>query len=97
MSPATTNGEGAAGASKATKNNIGVFTNPKHDLWVAEATPSSESVQQGQDLKPGEVTIAVRSTGICGYVLILPGKLAALAMPSTHSVEFRLTNMPPLR
>ena len=48
------------------KQNIGVYTNPKHDLWVAEASPSVESVQAGTDLKPGEVTIAVRTTGICG-------------------------------
>ncbi|BDD57472.1 L-arabinitol 4-dehydrogenase [Monascus purpureus] len=48
------------------KKNIGVFTNPKHDLWVAEATPSVEDVKSGKGLKPGEVTIEVRSTGICG-------------------------------
>ncbi|KAL2002774.1 hypothetical protein VTN02DRAFT_5992 [Thermoascus thermophilus] len=48
------------------KPNIGVFTNPKHDLWVAEATPSLDDVQSGKGLKPGEVTVEVRSTGICG-------------------------------
>ncbi|PGH26491.1 hypothetical protein AJ80_01805 [Polytolypa hystricis UAMH7299] len=47
--------------------NIGVYTNPNHDLWIADATPSLEDVQKGgEDLKPGEVTIEVRSTGICG-------------------------------
>ena len=48
------------------KRNIGVFTNPKHDLWISDTTPNVDSVQSGADLKPGEVTIAVRSTGICG-------------------------------
>ena len=48
------------------KSNIGVFTNPKHDLWVAEAKPSLEDVQEAKDLKEGEVYVAVKSTGICG-------------------------------
>ena len=56
------------GDVKSLKPNIGVFTNPKHDLWVSETTPSVESVKSGDDLKPGEVTVAIRSTGICGYV-----------------------------
>ncbi|KAH9863661.1 hypothetical protein J1614_009593 [Plenodomus biglobosus] len=49
-----------------TKANIGVYTNPAHDLWVAEADPSLEEVQNGGDLKPGEVLVNVKSTGICG-------------------------------
>ncbi|KAI8955089.1 GroES-like protein [Xylaria longipes] len=49
-----------------TKANIGIFTNPKHDLWISEAEPTVESVQKGGDLKHGEVTIAIKSTGICG-------------------------------
>jgi L-iditol 2-dehydrogenase len=49
-----------------TKANIGVYTNPEHDLWVAEAEPSLESVQKGGDLKVGEVLLNVKSTGICG-------------------------------
>jgi len=52
------------------KANIGVFTNTNHDLWVAEAQPSLEDVQSGKGLKPGEVTVEVRSTGICGYAFI---------------------------
>ena len=51
---------------QATKANIGVYTNPAHDLWVAEAEPSLEEVQRGGDLKPGEVLLNVKSTGICG-------------------------------
>lgn len=46
--------------------NIGVYTNPEHKLWVGEAQPSLESVQSGSDLKEGEVTIGIKSTGICG-------------------------------
>ncbi|KAI9044040.1 NAD(P)-dependent alcohol dehydrogenase [Aspergillus affinis] len=55
-----------ASATVIDKPNIGVFTNTKHDLWIAESTPSLEQVKSGQGLKPGEVTVEVRSTGICG-------------------------------
>ncbi|RAL05443.1 NAD(P)-dependent alcohol dehydrogenase [Aspergillus ibericus CBS 121593] len=55
-----------ATATVLEKANIGVFTNTKHDLWVAEAKPTLEEVKSGEALKPGEVTIEVRSTGICG-------------------------------
>ncbi|EFX05910.1 xylitol dehydrogenase [Grosmannia clavigera kw1407] len=48
------------------KPNIGVYTNTKHELWIAPAEPSLETVQAAGGLKPGEVTVAIRSTGICG-------------------------------
>ncbi|CAL3972122.1 unnamed protein product [Diplocarpon coronariae] len=48
------------------KPNIGVYTNPAHELWVADALPSLESVQKGDALKEGEVTVGIKSTGICG-------------------------------
>ncbi|KAL4893695.1 chaperonin 10-like protein [Aspergillus ambiguus] len=48
------------------KPNIGVYTNTKHDLWVAESKPSVDEIKSGQGLKAGEVTVEVRSTGICG-------------------------------
>jgi len=51
---------------KPSKANIGVYTNPNHDLWIAPAEPSLESLSQGSTLKAGEVTIAIKSTGICG-------------------------------
>lgn len=54
------------------KANIGVFTNTNHDLWISEAQPSLEDVQSGKGLNPGEVTVEVRSTGICGYTLVFP-------------------------
>lgn len=52
----------------ATKSNIGVYTNPGHDLWINEAEPPVEQVQKGEGLLPGQVTVAIRSTGICGCV-----------------------------
>jgi L-iditol 2-dehydrogenase len=51
---------------KQAKANIGVYTNPAHDLWVGEAEPSLEVVQRGGDLKEGEVLLNIKSTGICG-------------------------------
>jgi L-iditol 2-dehydrogenase len=54
------------GAAKASKANIGVFTNPAHKLWISDASPSVESVKKGDELREGQVTVAVRSTGICG-------------------------------
>lgn len=69
MSPvAVDNGENGVSKPSAnvTKPNIGVYTNPAHDLWINEAEPSLASVQSGADLKEGEVTVAIRSTGICG-------------------------------
>ncbi|OAA61541.1 Alcohol dehydrogenase superfamily, zinc-type [Cordyceps fumosorosea ARSEF 2679] len=56
----------SANGTAKLKPNVGVYTNPKHELWLAEASPSAESVRSGADLKEGEVTIAIRSTGICG-------------------------------
>ena len=58
----------AATALPVDKKNIGVFTNPKHDLWIADAQPSLSEVKSQHGLKPGEVTVEIRSTGICGYV-----------------------------
>lgn len=50
------------------KANIGVYTNPAHDLWIADAEPKKEEVENGESLQPGEVTVAIKSTGICGYL-----------------------------
>ena len=49
-----------------TKPNIGVYTNPAHDLWTAPAGPSLEEANTAANLKEGEVSIAIKSTGICG-------------------------------
>lgn len=61
------------------KANIGVYTNPEHDLWVAEAEPSLESIKKGDCLNVGEVTIGIKSTGICGYVVKLLRREASIA------------------
>jgi L-iditol 2-dehydrogenase len=70
MSPSATDiiATKPAAMTKPSKANIGVYTNPEHDLWVAEAQPSVESVGKGEGLKIGEVTVGIKSTGICGYV-----------------------------
>lgn len=62
----------------ASKPNVGVYTNPEHNLWVAEAKPTLEEATSGTDLKEGEVSVAIKSTGICGYV---PPPLAFSASP----------------
>ena len=59
----------AGSMEQLTKPNVGVYTNPQHDLWVAPAEPSWEQVQKGTPLKEGEVIVAIKSTGICGLVL----------------------------
>ena len=53
------------------KPNIGVYCNPEHKLWVEESGPSVEDVKSGSLLAEGEVTIGVKTTGICGYVVLL--------------------------
>ena len=62
--------------------NVGVFTDPEHKLWVAESGPTLDSVKKGQDLKEGEVTVGIKSTGICGYV----NSYSIAAAPSTTSL-----------
>ena len=55
-----------AKAESVSKPNMGVFTNPEHKLWVAETGPNADTIKHGKDLREGEVTIGVKSTGICG-------------------------------
>lgn len=66
MSPSAVDTPAPAATTASLKPNIGVYTNPGHDLWINEAGPTAESVKSGSDLKIGEVTVAIRSTGICG-------------------------------
>lgn len=66
MSPSAVDAPATADVKTTFKPNIGVYTNPNHDLWVNAAEPSAESVKSGADLKQGEVSVAIRSTGICG-------------------------------
>ncbi|KAK9475105.1 chaperonin 10-like protein [Dipodascopsis tothii] len=49
-------------AVAASKPNLGLFTNPKHDLYVAECAPAPAELVPG----PGEVIVHVQATGICG-------------------------------
>lgn len=44
------------------KPNIGIFTNPSHELYVGPCEPKSEEINPG----PGEVAVHVVCTGICG-------------------------------
>ena len=53
-----------------TKPNVGVYTDPAHKLWVADSSPSLEEVKAGESLKEGEVTVGIKSTGICGYLFL---------------------------
>lgn len=68
--------------------NIGVFTDPEHKLWVAESVPTLESVKKGQDLKHGEVTIGIKSTGICGY---FPSSVLSISqvLPAENSLSLQ--------
>jgi len=50
------------------KPNIGVYTDPQHNLWLDNADPSVANIQSGATLGEGEVVVEIRSTGICGYV-----------------------------
>jgi hypothetical protein len=50
------------------KPNIGVYTDPQHNLWIDEADPSVADIQSGATPVEGEVIVEIRSTGICGYV-----------------------------
>ncbi|OQO11775.1 L-arabinitol 4-dehydrogenase [Cryoendolithus antarcticus] len=68
------------------KANIGVYTNPEHDLWVADALPSQEDVESGASLAPGEVTVAIKSTGICGSDVHFwhAGRIGPMIVTDTH-------------
>ncbi|KAF1988438.1 GroES-like protein [Aulographum hederae CBS 113979] len=71
---------------KASKPNIGVYTNPQHELWVAEAEPSLESIEKEETLQPGEVTVAIKSTGICGSDIHFwhAGAIGPMIVTDTH-------------
>jgi len=46
--------------------NRGVYTDPVHNLYVADAEPAAGTVSSGSSLQPGEVTVATKRSGICG-------------------------------
>lgn len=49
------------------KPNIGVYTDPQHNLWIDKADPPVADIESGAALGEGEVVVEIRSTGICGY------------------------------
>ena len=52
--------------------NRGVYTNTSHDLYVADAEPLADTILSGSTLEPGEVTVAIKSSGICGLEYHIP-------------------------
>jgi hypothetical protein len=68
---ASTMSSTATETATVTAPNVGVYTNPAHELWVADATPTADEASKGETLKEGEVSIAVKSTGICGQVALV--------------------------
>ena len=64
------------------KPNIGVYTDPQHNLWIDDAVPSVSDIQSGATLAEGEVIVEMRSTGICGYVSSRKTKYGA---PTLHA------------
>lgn len=47
-------------------SNVGMYIDAQHHLWLDEAAPTVQDATTGNGLQPGEVTIAIKSTGICG-------------------------------
>lgn len=48
------------------KPNVGVYTNPSHHLWIESAVPHVEGLETGNSLQLGQVTVGIKSSGICG-------------------------------
>ena len=46
--------------------NQGVYIDPAHNLYIADAEPTLEQVVDGSSLQEGEVTVAIKYSGICG-------------------------------
>ncbi|KAL9123509.1 MAG: hypothetical protein Q9217_007059 [Psora testacea] len=72
--------------SALTKPNVGVFTDPAHKLWVSESGPSLEEVKKGESLKEGEVTVGIKSTGICGSDIHFwhAGRIGPMVVENDH-------------
>jgi len=83
MSPSATD---ITVVEKPSKSNIGVYTNPAHELWVAEAEPSLESLEKGDTLQHGEVTVGIKSVGICGSDVHFwhAGAIGPMIVKDTH-------------
>ncbi|KAL8878428.1 MAG: hypothetical protein Q9198_003757 [Flavoplaca austrocitrina] len=79
-----------AAMPKVSKENIGVYCNPAHDLWVKESGPSMNEVKTGEALKEGEVTIAIKSTA----QTFTSGATAASALWLLSTTTSWVTNPP---
>lgn len=55
---------------RSLETNVGVFTDPQHNLFVEECSPSLKDLEAADVLKEGEVLIEMKATGICGYVAL---------------------------
>lgn len=47
------------------KPNIGIFTNPKNELYIAECSPTPAELA-AEPLADDDVLVHIKSTGICG-------------------------------
>ena len=47
-------------------SNVGMYIDAQHHLWLDETAPTVQDATTGNGLRPGEVTVAIKSTGICG-------------------------------
>ena len=54
------------GAVISSHPNIGLYVTKSHEIYVGEAEPIVDDILGGSALQPGEVTVAIRSSGICG-------------------------------
>lgn len=59
------------------KPNIGVYTDPQHNLWIDKADPPVADIESGAAPGEGEVVVEIRSTGICGYGCIFASRNGA--------------------
>ncbi|KAF0321233.1 L-arabinitol 4-dehydrogenase [Colletotrichum asianum] len=74
-------------APALTLPNVGIHVDPDHNLWLDQAEPSLEDVKSGANLEVGEVTVAVKTTGICGNLLFR-------SSPPSHGLLRRYVNHP---
>ena len=56
----------ATSLTSQSPENIGVYIDPEHNLYISEAAPSRDEVDSRSTLEQGEVTVAIKSSGICG-------------------------------
>lgn len=46
--------------------NVGIYIDSAHNLWLDDAKQNTEDAKTGDNVQPGEVTVAIKATGICG-------------------------------